>query len=224
MKQTNYQLIDFLDVDPALTGNELLWKAGAPTAMWQDGTDVVLEVPFQQQLPDVNINPDTEIAPVSYQLRLRAYGEKILRVATSFGKEELMPDSPILEMASDLQVVPLQVEKGEEEWLVKDEEGRVEGKTEPQARLRLTIGAICLPAPRETIELTFYPDGEKEIKISAYDQFFPARHDAFALAFVEKDGQADRSTLSFHIEPDEKFVGTGESGLPSWICRGILFS
>ena len=24
MKQTNYQLIDFLDVDPALTGNELL--------------------------------------------------------------------------------------------------------------------------------------------------------------------------------------------------------
>ena len=120
-----------------------------------------------------------------------------------------MPDSPILEMASDLQVVPLQVEKSEEEWLVKDSDGKL------RARLNRKLIAIdywsdLLPAPRETLELTFYPDGEKEIKISAYDQFFPARHDAFALAFVEKDGQADRSTLSFHIEPDEKFVGTGE--------------
>lgn len=209
MKQTNYQLIDFMDVDPALTGNELLWKAGAPTAMWQDGTDVVLQVPFQQQLPDVDINPNTEVAPASFQLRLRAYGNKILRIATSFGDQELMPDSPMLDLASDLQVASLHVEKGEEEWLVKDDEGRVKAKLNRKP-IAIDYWSDLLPEPRETLDLTFYPDEEKEIKISAYDQFFPARHDAFALAFVEKDGKNDRSTMSFHIEPDEKFVGTGE--------------
>ena len=67
-----------------------------------------------------------------------------------------------------------------------------------------------LPAPEETFDATFYPDSKTEIKISAYDQFFPARHDAFALAFVEREGKIDRSTLSLYAEPDEVFVGTGE--------------
>jgi alpha-D-xyloside xylohydrolase len=67
-----------------------------------------------------------------------------------------------------------------------------------------------LPAPEESLELAFYPDGVKEIRISAYDQFFPARQDAFALAFVEKNGLCQRTTLSFEAQHDEKFVGTGE--------------
>ena len=58
--------------------------------------------------------------------------------------------------------------------------------------------------------MLFRSDGKKEIKLSAYDQFFPARHDAFALAFVEKNGECHRTTMSFHAHADEKFVGTGE--------------
>ncbi|HKJ40899.1 MAG TPA: hypothetical protein VKA27_02350, partial [Sunxiuqinia sp.] len=165
MKQTNYQLIDFLDVDPELNGSELLWKAGAPKNIWQDGTDVVLEVPFQQQLPSVDINPDTNVDPVNYQLRLRAYGDKILRVASSFADDEMMSDSPMLEMAADLEVVPLQVEKGEEEWLVKDPDGQLRAKLNRKP-IAIDHWSDLLPTPRETIDLTFYPDSEKEIKIS----------------------------------------------------------
>lgn len=40
--------------------------------------------------------------------------------------------------------------------------------------------------------------------------FSPARHDAFALAFVERKGKAARATLSFHAKADECFYGTGE--------------
>src|SRR4030043_601699 len=67
-----------------------------------------------------------------------------------------------------------------------------------------------LPETQETVVASFFPDGEKEIKISAYDQFFPARHDAMAMAYVEKNGINHRSTISFHSQPDEIFVGTGE--------------
>ena len=45
-----------------------------------------------------------------------------LRLIFLKNDEEMMPDSPILDLASDLQVVSLHVEKGEEEWLVKDED------------------------------------------------------------------------------------------------------
>ncbi len=50
MKQTNYQLFDFLDFDPELTGDEVLWKACAPVSISTDGPDVILEIPFQKHL------------------------------------------------------------------------------------------------------------------------------------------------------------------------------
>lgn len=49
MKQTNFQLFDFLDFVTALTGEDVLWKACAPVSIQTDGTDVLLEIPFQKQ-------------------------------------------------------------------------------------------------------------------------------------------------------------------------------
>ena len=208
MKQTNFQLFDFLDFEPALTGKEVLWKTCAPIDLRVDGTDVVFEIPFQKQRVSNDIAPDNTAVRKNYLLRLRAYGSKILRVSIGFGAPE-MPDSVMLEMDPTLEIVPLGIEKNEDEWLVKDAKGIV------RARLNCRPSAIdhwsdLLPVPEETLDLSFFPDEKKEIKISAWDQFFPARQDAFALAFVEKDGVPDRTTISFHIEPDEKFVGTGE--------------
>ena len=67
-----------------------------------------------------------------------------------------------------------------------------------------------VPAPAETIDLKFYPDGKKEVALSAYDMFSPARHDAFALAFVERNDVANRATFSIKAKADECFYGTGE--------------
>jgi len=208
MKQTNFQLFDFMDFDTALTGEDVLWKACAPVSIQTDGTDVVLEIPFQKQKIANDIAPDREVDRKYYFLRMRSYGARILRIAIGFDVPP-MSGSVMLEMDENLTIVPLQFEKNDQEWIVKDSSGRV------WARLNRKKGVIdhwsdLLPVPEESLELAFYPDNEKEVKISAYDQFFPARQDAFALAFVEKNGQCHRSTLSFEVQHDEKFVGTGE--------------
>ncbi|MDP4208637.1 MAG: alpha-xylosidase [Bacteroidota bacterium] len=208
MKQTNYHLFDFLDFEKDLSGNEAVWKAGKPTNIETQNGDVVITVPFQKLVTSNEISPDKPVAPKEFQLRLRAYNDKILRVSAGFGVAD-MPDSPMLEFGDNLKFTPLKFEKHETEWLVKDHNGML------KARFDLSEPAIdfwsdLIPAPEDTLNATFYPDGKREIKISAYDQFTPARHDAMALAYVEKDGVNDRVTISFHAQPDEVFVGSGE--------------
>jgi alpha-D-xyloside xylohydrolase len=207
MKQTNYQLVDFLDFNPNFNGEESLWKVGRPTHIETDGADVVVALPFQRQKCAIAIEADA-FAPRNYKLRLRAYGEKILRVGAAF-EGESMPQSPMLEIDASLSVMALRVEKKETEWLVKDANGTV------RARFNLAPHPIehwsdLLPEPQDSLEATFYPDGEKAIEISAYDQFFPARHDAFAFAFVDGLRGINRTTMSFKAQPNEVFVGTGE--------------
>lgn len=208
MKQTNYQLFDFLDFDPALTGEDVLWKACTPTGIELDETDVVLTVPFQKQLLSNDITPDNDVHRLPFQLRLRAYGDNILRVAVGQDKAN-MNESVMLDMRSDLEISPLHFEKYEGEWLVFDHSGIVRARLNRKS-YPIDYWSDLLPEPQESLDLSFFPQAGKEMKINAFDQFFPARHDAFALALVEKDGAFDRTTLSFHIDPDEKFVGTGE--------------
>src|SRR5690606_4563360 len=65
-----------------------------------------------------------------------------------------------------------------------------------------------LPYPEESMQATFFPDGKKAITVSAYDQFFPGRMDAMCLSFIEQYGKPNKTSISFHAKPDEKFVGT----------------
>lgn len=208
MKQTNYQLFDFLDFDRSLNGAEVLWKACAPVSILAEGTDAVIEIPFQKQIVSNEIIPDHEVSRKNYFLRIRAYGEKIVRMAIGFNVP-VMPDSPMLEIDPDLTIVPLVVEMSKEEWKIKDANGAVRAVLNRRSGMT-DHWSDLLPPPAETLDLSFYPDGEKKLKLSAYDQFFPSRQDAFALAFIESNGLCNRTTLSFHVQPDEKFAGTGE--------------
>lgn len=208
MKQTNYYLFDFLDFDTSLNGGDILWRACAPTHIETKGSDVLVTIPFQKQLLSNDILPDTSAERKNYTLRLRAYGEKIIRVSMGFGVPD-MPDSLMLDLDPALKVSPLEVIKSKNEWLV------IDPKANKKASFNFWKPALdhwsdLLPEPEETLDVTFYPDGRKAVKISVYDQFFPARHDAMALAYVEKNETNDRATISFHAEPDEAFVGAGE--------------
>jgi alpha-D-xyloside xylohydrolase len=208
MKQTNFHLFDFLDINPSLDGSEILWRACKPVHIEKQDNDVLVTIPFQKQKCSNDINPDTNIPPKSHHLRIRGYGDKILRISTGFGMPE-MNDSPMLEISPDLKICQLGFEKGEGEWIIKDQTGNTKAVfnlAEPATEFWSSL----LPAPEETVDVTFLPDGKKKIKISAYDQFFPARHDAMALAYIENKGVADRSTISFHAAHDEVFAGTGE--------------
>ncbi|MGD9929237.1 MAG: alpha-xylosidase [Mangrovibacterium sp.] len=208
MKQTNYQLYDFLDFDPNLLGVESLWKTCMPVDARVDETDVVFEIPFQKQLPGNDMQPDLTVDRKNYELRLRAYGEKILRLSVAFDGQS-MPDSEMLAIDPGLKIVALSVEKHADEWLVKDSNGTIRARHNRKP-IVIDHWSDLLPPPCESLEMTFLPDGKKEVELSAYDQFFPARHDAFALACVEREGQWRRTTMSFHADADEKFVGTGE--------------
>ena len=217
MKQTNFQLFDFLDFDTSLTGDEALWRACAPVSILLDGTDVLLEIPFQKQLVENDIAPDLPVPRKNFFIRLRAYGEKIVRVAinvdspsgTSLPEISAMKDSIMLEMDPNMVVMHLGFEKTESAWIIKDDKGQIRARLNREAA-PIEHWSDLLPSPQESLDLRLYPDGLREIKLSSYDQFFPARQDAFALAFVERNGLCHRTTLSVHCQPDEKFVGTGE--------------
>ncbi|MBN2165921.1 MAG: alpha-xylosidase [Marinilabiliaceae bacterium] len=208
MISTNFQLFDFLDFDKSLDGSERLWRACRPNSITIEEGDAIIQIPFQKQICSSDIVPDREEPAKVFEMRIRAYGSKTLRVVISPNKA-VFEDSPMLELRSDLKQSKLSVQKNENEWLVIDEKGVTRAKFN-FTPIEIDHWSDLLPVPEETINVTFYPDGDKAVKISAYDQFFPARHDAFALATVEKDGGFNRSTMSFHCNPDEVFVGSGE--------------
>ncbi|MFO7657032.1 MAG: alpha-xylosidase [Bacteroidales bacterium] len=208
MKQTNNYLFDFLDFDPSLKGDEALWRACKPASIVQSGDDIAITVPFQKQKLSAGINADTDAPRIDYKMVVRGYGNNILRVAIGFGVPE-MQQSSMLQFSDDLAACPLGFEKGDNEWIITDKNGcrkAVIDFREP----KIDYWSALLPAPDETLNVTFLPDGKKEIKISAYDQFFPARHDALALAYTAREGLPQKATVSFHAAPDEKFAGSGE--------------
>jgi alpha-D-xyloside xylohydrolase len=204
--QTNYQLFDFLDFDPSLNSGDRLWRACIPTAIREDKGDILITVPFQQQLNSNEISPDPSIPRKDYTLRLRAYGEKILRLCL---EGEAADNSEMLQISDTLRPLPLSAEQTEDEWLIRDAKGILRASFDFREAV-IDWWSDLQPAPQETIHACFFPDGRRPVKLSDYDMFSPTRHDAFALALVERDGQVHRATCSFHALPDECFMGTGE--------------
>lgn len=211
MKQTNHQFFDFLDFNTDITveeGVSRLWKACKPVAIEQRGLGVVLTVPFQCQLLSNDIAPDNSVEGKEFQLTIRAYGDKILRVCIGFGKP-VMETSPMLDMADDLQETELTFKKTDKSWLIEDAHGTLRTRfalSDPE----IDYWSDLLPKPEESMQAVFYPDGQKEIRISAYDQFFPNRMDAMCLSYIEKYDVPSKVSVAFHARPDEKFGGTGE--------------
>lgn len=208
MRQTNYQLFDFLDFSPELNDGERLWRACLPTNIQKIGGDIFVTIPFQQQNNSNEITPDLSVARKEYTMRIQALNDKILRVSLVFSGE-IQESSEMLELDYRLKKQALKFEKKQDSWIILDNTGNkravfnfLEAKTDWWSDL--------LPAPAETFFLSLFPDGKKEVALSAYDMFSPTRHDAFALAFVERNGEAHRSTYSFHAKADECFYGTGE--------------
>ncbi|MBO7183720.1 MAG: hypothetical protein J6V49_06280, partial [Bacteroidales bacterium] len=62
MKQTNYQLFDFLDFDTSLSSGERLWRACRPTDIQEINGDIIITVPFQQQNNSNEITEDKTVA------------------------------------------------------------------------------------------------------------------------------------------------------------------
>lgn len=209
MKPTNYHLFDFMDFDLDLSRDESLWKACKPTAVYEKDGDVCVDVPFQKQMLSNDMAADTTVARETYTLILRQYSNKVLRLFCGFGEHELTDRSEMLQFSDRVQKLPLQVEAGEGEWVIRSSDGVCRARINVKEPV-LDPWSDLLPAPQETLDLTVYPDGKREIRLAAYDHFSPLRYDGLPLAYCVREGHKDRATLSFECKADECFAGTGE--------------
>jgi alpha-D-xyloside xylohydrolase len=208
MQQTNYHLFDFLDFSPDLNEGDRLWRACRPTNIQKYNGDILITIPFQQQKNSNEITPDASVARKEYVMRIQAINEKILRVSVAFAGE-IQESSEMLELDTRLKKQELHYEKNPEEWIIVDE-NNAKRAVFSFSEAKIDWWSDLLPAPAETLYLSMFPDGKKEVALSAYDMFSPTRHDAFALAYVERNGDAHRITYSFQAKADECFYGTGE--------------
>lgn len=209
MKPTNYHLFDFMDFDLDLSRDESLWKACKPTAVYEKDGDVCVDVPFQKQMLSNDMAADTAVARETYTLILRQYSNKVLRLFCGFGEHELTDRSEMLQFSDHVQKLPLQVKAGEGEWVIRSSDGVCRARINVKEPV-LDPWSDLLPAPQETLDLTVYPDGKREIRLAAYDHFSPPRYDGLPLAYCVREGHKERATLSFECKADECFAGTGE--------------
>ena len=118
MKQTNYHLFDFMDFtdfraehgvanDPAQEKREYLWKAYAPTNIEERNGDIVITIPYQKQLHQEDMAPDTQAPQQSYDLIVRAmatprpHGEdtpNIIRLFTTMCGDDMADSDDMLQM------------------------------------------------------------------------------------------------------------------------------
>lgn len=208
MQQTNYQLFDFLDFSPDLNEGDRLWRACLPTAIDERNGDIFITVPFQQQENSNEITPDFSLSRMEFEMQISALGPKILRISMAF-ETGFEAGSLMLDLDPRLKKNPLSFVKNDTEWIITDAAGNKRAVVGFRV-IETDWWSDLVPAPAETIFLSLFPDGENEVKLSAYDMFSPARHDAFALAYVERNNIPQRSTFSIAAKPDECFYGTGE--------------
>ena len=211
MKQTNYHLFDFMDFDPSLEKEEALWKAYAPTKIEEREGDIVVTIPYQKQLHQEDMAPDTSASQQSFDLIIRAYEPNILRLFTTMSGDEMVEADDMLMMAKEVKRQPLVLRKDSAGYDIVAANGMKVATIDLSAP-KLDKWSDLLPAPQPAPFITFYPDGDETRGIALSDDHFsPPRYDALPLGFVSCDAtDNERATISFKCTPDECFVGTGE--------------
>jgi alpha-D-xyloside xylohydrolase len=221
MKQTNYHLFDFMDFDPSLQKDEALWKAYAPTKITEREGDIIVNIPYQKQLHQEDMAPDTSVPQQSFDLIIRAYEPDIVRLFTTMNGDEMTEADDMLMMAKEVKRLPLTVRSFPEGYVGYDV---IAANGKKVATIDLNAPVLdhwsdLLPPPQPAPFITFYPDGDQTKGIALSDDHFsPPRYDALPLGFCSVGGSAtttnhannERATISFKCTPDECFVGTGE--------------
>ena len=211
MKQTNYHLFDFMDFDPSLQKDEALWKAYAPTDIVERDGDIIVTIPYQKQLHQEDMAPDTAAPQQSFDLIVRAYEPDMLRLFTTMSGDEMTEADDMLQFHPDVKKLPLTLHKGSVSCDLVAANGKKLAAID-LSNPKLDPWSDLLPAPQPAPFITFYPDGDETKGIALSDDHFsPPRYDALPLGFVSCDAtNNERATISFKCTPNECFVGTGE--------------
>ena len=211
MKQSALFVTDMLDLDDPEAIADVVWSANRPSAVQKDGGDAVLTIPFT-----ANKRSGKDLAPIEgrpakeYPVRVRAYGESVVRVTVGFGKAPLADANPMLSFAPSMKPVDLSVEAASDGWVIQD----------PQGIRRFKISTADAPirpwkegesvASQTDFAATVYPDGETAVPFETFDRFNMERYSSFPLAMVEREGKPHRAVFSLQASANERFAGTGE--------------
>lgn len=113
MKQGNDFMVDMLDLDSPEATGDVVWRACRPTGARVLNSDVWFTVPFQAQKQGLLVEVDPGIQRREHALRVRAYGDQVVRLSIAFTGELSGDDSPMLELHPSLAVEPLSVREME---------------------------------------------------------------------------------------------------------------
>ena len=212
MKQTNYHLFDFMDFDPSLQKDESLWKAYAPSNIEERNGDIIVTIPYQEQLHQEDMAPNTSVAEQCYDLIIRFYEPNIIRLFTTMSGDKMTEADDMLQFSPEVKRIPLRY-VGSDIVATNGKKVATIDLNEPV----LDHWSDLLPPPQPAPFITFYPDGDETKGIALSDDHFsPPRYDALPLGFctvccdsVEAQ-HPERATISFRCQADECFVGTGE--------------
>ena len=102
MQRTNYYLFDWLDFDRELKRDESLWKAYTSVDIKEEDGDIIISIPYQKQVLQEDMLADTSVPQRVVPFRLRAYGDKIVRVFTSMVGDEITETSYMLDIDKKL--------------------------------------------------------------------------------------------------------------------------
>lgn len=174
MKPTNYHLFDFMDFDLDLKKNESLWKACKPTDVCERDGDIIVTVPFQKQMLDSDMAADNSAPREVHKLVIRCYEPKILRLFMGFGEEQMTDESEMLQYSARVKKIPLTVSFADNQWTISTQTGEKRALINVQEPV-LDRWSDLQPDPQETLDIRLFPDGQREIRLAAYDHFSPPR-------------------------------------------------
>ena len=96
-----------MDFDSAMQKDKALWKAYAPSKIKEKDGDIIVTIPYQKQLHQEDMAPDTSAPQQSFDLIIRAYEPNIIRLSTDRSKVEvyLIPTNEEYMIASDTEAI-----------------------------------------------------------------------------------------------------------------------
>ena len=169
---------------------DTLYHLGPVASAAEEDGDVLFTAPLIALSPKLKNGAETGTA----YIRVRLYGDQVVRMLISRTKGSFTDESPMLEWSLAMKKMPAHLSKDEDGWTVSDH-GVV--------RCKIGIGDF---AP------VILPDGAVNIEFQGQDHFVETegQWDSFAALFLDRvDGPATTG-IALYLHPGEHFCGTGE--------------
>ena len=186
LQAKNY-LRDVLGTD---LSKDTLYRIGRVASAVEEDGDILFTAPLITLSPQLKGGAE---AGTGY-IRVRLYGDQVMRVLISRANRSFADESPMLEWSPAMKKTPARLSEDENGWAVSS-----------GSKARFKTGSADF-AP------VISPDGLVNIEFQGQDHFFAARGewDSFAALFLDRASGPATTGISLYLHPGEHFCGTGE--------------